>query len=314
MRRVPTLTDSFFLSFVFFLLSDIHQIVRDPSIENLLRILTSLQFTARSPFDYPAFLFLSLVIINLIAILIARLRSPEPKLFVTNIPLGQGQVSLAIAEAEALHLGNTLEDKADKLSIAVPISPKIIDSEVGEYPEGRNEMLRKMVSDAIQGSDPPRAKIHESIMTDLLLSLSNRLGIKIGGMYHPLQDKISISPFLGPITRGYVYAHELFHSAGLGEVWAEIGAIQVCLSFSDQHRGYYEIFGLYLLVRSIASYLSQQGGLEKIKDNIPIAIGNSEGLGEKLIYGRKTRLESDVYLTVKKTDRLIRGSRNIQGG
>lgn len=304
---LPTITDSFLLSFTFFILSDIHQILREPTLENLVRILTSLQFTANSPFDYPAFLFLIIVLINLVGILVSRLRNRRTRMDISPIPIARGGLSIEGAREDLDLISGLLKQCSDRAGIHPPFSARRIATKAEglPVPTDRYSEIRELVSRILGEDRAADVQIHRSPLTDLLFRLSHRLRLPIGGMYHPVQHKISLSPDMNAVSSAHVFAHELFHSYNLGEVWAEIGSIAVCLRLGRREEPLLECYGLYVLLRSILAHIRRDSasGDPEHEDQ---QFSDEGGEPSFPVAWRQTRLESEVYVALKESELLVR--------
>ena len=300
-RAVPTITDSFLLAFVFFALSDLHQILRKPTLENLVRVLTSLQLTANSPFDYPAFLFMGLFAINLIALLLARTRpTGERRLHLESIPLENGPLTLEEVTDDVLDLTGLLRGCAREAGIDRIVSMKTIEANVGRRSLVPRELsgLREAVAKASPGSAVD-VELRRSPLTSILLRASSRLGLPIGGIYHPLQNAMSLNPRFSTLTQAYVYVHEAFHSLGFGEVLSEIGTIEVLVRLGRLEDLPLGLLGHYLLFRSAAGYLQEIGGTGAIQDKLVGLNHGWTGMGSSVLRARKADVERGIYRLLK---------------
>ena len=299
---IPTITDCFVLSFTFFLLSDIHQIIRDPTLDNLIRVLTSLQLTANSPFDYPAFAFLGLFLFNVAGIIWARARTrAQPEIAIASIPIYPGPITKNEAVQDCLFLAGALKERGAELGMGAPISMGSIGLLAGEVKLGDGDFLD--LNAEIIRVLPETTRIltyrDNSPLTSLLLSILARIGLPIGGIYHPIQRKVSLNPSLDPISRSYVYIHEVMHSAGLGEVHSEIGAIEVCMRIGSSRGLPMDVLGTYLLFRSVVNYLASIGAIGEVEGQIAGLFYGWRGFGAFLIKKSRGRVEKEIYIKLK---------------
>jgi hypothetical protein len=300
-RAVPTITDSFLLAFVFFALSDLHQILRKPTLENLVRVLTSLQLTANSPFDYPAFLFMGLFAINLIALLLARTGpAGERGLHLESIPLENGPLTVEEVTGDALHLAGLLRGYAREAGIGSIVSMKTIEGAVGggSLAAGEISRLRVAAGEVSPGSTVD-VSLRRSPLTSFLLRASSRLGLPIGGIYHPLQNAMSLNPRFSALTQAYVYVHEAFHSMGFGEVLSEVGTIEVLIRLGRLEDLPLGLLGHYLLFRSAAGYLEEIGGMGGIEDRLVGLSYGWMGMRSSVLRARKADVERGIYRLLK---------------
>ncbi len=307
-RAIPTITDSFLLAFVFFALSDLHQVLREPTLENLVRVLTSIQLTANSPFDYPAFLFLGLFTINLAALFVARTRSAkEVRLRLPSIPLRKGPLIVDEVVGDVLYLAGRLRKLARQAGISGAVSMVTIEGAVRQSPLSSKEIskLRETVGDLTPEVSPPDAVVHRSPLTSLLLRISSRLGLPIGGIYHPLQNAMSLNPRFSALTQAYVYVHETFHSLGFGEVHAEIGTLEVLLSLKRLRDLPLNLLAHYLLFRSAAGHLEEMGGTLGIESELEGLNYGWTGMRSSVLRARKVDVERDIYRLLKTSPNLI---------
>jgi len=310
-RSIPTITDSFVLSFAFFICSDIHQSLREPTVENLVKVLTSLQFTANSPFDYPAFFFMSLVILNLLAAVLARLHQKEDlRLVVRCIPIRHFDQTPDEAQRDCLQLARALRRRAEEVGVRGQVSMRSIreTAERRALRAAELEELRGAISEVIVDIRPIDVDVHRSPLTSLLLYVSSKVGLPVGGIYHPLQRKMSLNPELNVLMYAYVYVHEVFHSLGLGEVPAEIGTIQVCMRMGCYNGIPMDLLGIYLLFRASAAYLDHIHAIQGLEEELSGLRYGWQGFGSLLLGARKGRMERDIYLWLKTKHGLIRDS------
>jgi hypothetical protein len=305
-RAIPTITDSFLLAFVFFALSDLHQILRQPTIENLLRVLTTLQLTANSPFDYPAFLFMGLFTINLVALLVARIRpAGEPVLRLQSIPLERGPLTAEEVGGDVLRLAGLVRGRAREAGIGSTVSMKTIEGTIGRVSltSGEISRLREAVGIVSPGSAVD-VSLRGSPLTSLLLRASSRLGLPIGGIYHPLQNAMSLNPRFSALTQAYVYVHETFHSLGFGEVLSEVGTIEVLIRLGRLEDLPLSLLGHYLLFRSAAGYLEEIGGTGDIEGKLTGLSYGWTGMGSSVLRARKADVERGIYRLLKSSPNL----------
>ena len=307
-RFLPTVMDSFVLSFVFFLLSDMHQIAREPTLENLLGVLTSLQLTANSPFDYPAFIFLGIFLVNVAGIIRARLNSGTgTKIRVLEIPLQPGPSTRNEAISDCLHMAGILRSRAAELGITEPVSMVSIS---GYRSVDLTDLDVSAVDSEITRVVPEvpgvARRVDGSPVTSGLLSVLSRIGLPIGGMYHPIQGKISINPSLDALSWVYVYIHEVLHSLGLGEVSSEVGTIEVCLRLSSLRGLPLDLLGNYLLFRSVVSQLISINAIGDVEGEIDGLYYGWSGMGSYLIEKTRGRMEKRIYREIKSSDFILR--------
>jgi len=299
-RLIPTITDSSVLSFSFFLLSDLHQVLREPTLQNLWRVLTSLQLTANSPFDYPAFLFLGIVLINFAALLITRVRPPPSRaMIISSIPIRPSQPSGQTALAEGMEILQGLKEGLEKRGVHGRISIRAIalSAPSEAITEDELDTLREAVSDVCPWAGSLKMGVHRSPLTDLLFMLLSRMGLHLGGIYHPLQGSMSFAHSLPPTIQAYVYIHETFHFLGFGEVEAEIGTIETCIRVGDLQGMPLKYLGLFLSLRAVVGYLR---GIGFEADSLLREIGDSSRAVEtRLLPFRTSRLEQAIYGALK---------------
>ena len=297
----PTLTDSLVLSFVFFALSDIHQVMREPTVSNLVHVLTSIQLKANSPFDYPGYLFMVMVAINIAYALAPgsrnnRLPFPDSPI---QLPFEPGAVSPRAALHDCLRTAGKLRKAASLYGIVGQLSLSSIEAEVdGALSTSDKEELIDAVGHVFPGGRG-QVRLDRSVLTSLLLSLCSAIGVPIGGVYHPLQRKVSINPGMSPLAQAYVTIHECLHSYGLGEVEAEAGTILFCCKVREFKGLNIGLLGLYLAYRCAAAYLyTERPSERRILDSLEISYG-FRAISSLLFRSRKEKLERKIYIFLK---------------
>jgi len=313
-RFIPTVMDSFIMSFVFFILSDIHQIIRDPTLENLLEVLTSLQLTASSPFDFPAFIFLGIFLVNVAGIIRARMsHDSNTRIRVSEIPIQPGPNTRNEAISDCLFIAKILRSRAAELGSVGPVSMVSISLyRAAELTDLDVSAIDSEITRVVPGVPGVVTRMDGSPLTSALLSGLSRIGFPIGGMYHPIQGKVSINPSLEPISWCYVYIHEVLHSMGLGEVPSEVGTIEVLLRIGSLDGLPLDLLGYYLLFRSVASQLISMNAIEDVEEEIEGIYFGWSGLGSFLIEKTRGRMEKNIYREIKSSGLILREEPSTQ--